>query len=707
MKFAASAEPEEVFGELGTKPEGLTQEEVNAARIEHGPNSVSTKDKHGTARRFTRAFCNVFALALFCYAFLDIILCGLDVESDGSIIGTLVAGFWDDWIFITIIVSLILISGAVSFIQDTRNAKVADKLLSMVSTTITVLRDGEEAEIDSVDLVVGDIIIMDSGDLVPADVRIIESNHLKIDQSALTGESDEVTKNAKTVGYPKSILECENLAFMGTLITGGSAVAVVVNVGDDTVFGQMAGSVSLKRPRNAYDMGTAKVVKLLLTIMVCMIPPVIVIMICKQFFMVNQGVFDLGVIIEPIKYAIALAVGLMPEMLSTIITANLAKGAITMAKRKVIVKDMTSVQGLGSIDVLCSDKTGTLTQNRISVNACCDVFGNPSSTVALYSSLNAGNLTSTTNQIDWAIDEYAEEAEGIKEEMEGYEFVSDIPFDFVRRRATVVMKRTSDDMQFVYTKGALQELLAISTSYLDEDRDIQPLADEQINSIIGLSEWYSTKGMRVLGVAYKPIADGTVITIADECEFIFCGLIVFTDPVKPSAGPAIKSMAEYGISVKVLTGDNEFVTKHICDEIGIVTKPLAKLTAQDIHAEAEGDVVVDAGSIIVGSEIDVMSDEELAGAVEKNNVFARLTPDNKARIVAALRANGHTVGMLGDGINDTVALRQADVGISVDTGADIAKESADLILLEKDLGVLKAGATREGACTPTRASTSR
>lgn len=291
MKFAASADIDTVFQELSTRPEGLTQEEVNASRVGHGSNSVSTKDRHATARRFTRAFFNVFALALFCYAFLDIVLCGLDVYEGSNPFQLLIDGFWSDWMFVTIIVSLILISGAVTFIQDTRNTKVAEKLVSMVSTTITVLRDGEEAEIDSVDLVVGDIVIMDSGDLIPADVRIIESNHLKVDQSALTGESEEVTKSAEAVKDPRSALECPDLAFMGTIITGGSAVAVVVNVGNDTVFGQMAGTMSGKRPRTAYDKGTASVVKLLLTIMVCMIPPVIVIMVLKQFFMVNGGVF--------------------------------------------------------------------------------------------------------------------------------------------------------------------------------------------------------------------------------------------------------------------------------------------------------------------------------------------------------------------------------------------------------------------------------
>ncbi|MCQ2069558.1 MAG: magnesium-translocating P-type ATPase [archaeon] len=665
MKFAASAESVDVVDELGSKPEGLTQEEVVASRVQYGRNTVTNKDKHRVARRFSRAFFNVFALALFCYAFLDIILCGLDVPHDG-ILDLFVQGYLDDWQFVTIIVSLILISGAVSFIQETRNTKVADKLISMVSTTITVRRDGEEAEVDSRDLVVGDIIIMDTGDTVPADVRIIQSNHLKVDQSALTGESVEVTKVSDTDSPSKPVLECNNIAFMGTSVVGGAAEAIVVNVGNDTIFGAMADKLSGKRPKTTYDKGTQKVVKLLLTIMVCMIPPVLLIMIAKD--PTWDGVFD------AIKYAIALAVGLMPEMLSTIVTANLAKGAIEMSKKKVIVKDMTSLQNFGAMDILCSDKTGTLTQNKISVKSCCDVFGNNSTTVALYSALNSSNLTSSTNQIDWAIDEFSAEKDEIVDEMEKYTFVNDLPFDFIRRRATVVVKYKGDEYDTLITKGAIQEMLSISSGYIDENRDIQPLDDKVTNDILGLAEWYSTKGMRVLGVAYKPIADGTKFTPADESDLIIAGLIVFMDPVKETAAAAIKDMKDYGIQVKVLTGDNEFVTKYVCDEIDLETS-----------------------DILVGSQIDAMSDEDLGKAMETCNVFARLTPDNKARIVSVLRNNGHTVGLLGDGINDSVAMRQADVGISVDTGADIAKESADLILLEKDLGVLKSGAI-EGRC---------
>ena len=339
-----------------------------------------------------------------------------------------------------------------------------------------------------------------------------------------------------------------------------------------------------------------------------------------------------------------------------------------MSKKKVIVKDVTAIQNFGAMDVLCSDKTGTLTQNRISVESCNDIYGNPSHSVELLSCLNAHNLKSATNQIDWALDEYAEE-DGLLDEVEQYEYVGDVPFDFVRRRATVVVKQ-DEDVNIMISKGAMPEILSISTGYLDQDRNIQPLDSKTVNDMMGLVEWYSTKGMRVLGITHKYLPSGkTEFTEADECDLIIAGFLVFTDPVKPTAKKAIEDMREYGITVKVLTGDNEYVSRHVCDQIGIPTE-----------------------NILVGPQIDGMSDDELKEVVENTSIFARLSPDNKSRVVLALKANGHTVGVMGDGINDVVAMKNADVSISVDTGTDIAKETASMILLEKDLGVLKTGA---------------
>lgn len=636
-----------VIEEYNSRPEGHFNEEITTSRIQYGKNEVTNRNKHAVLRRLYRSFANVFIIAL---AIIDILWMVLE----------------PDIIYFIILTTLILVSGTMTFIQETRSSKAAAKLVNMVTTIITVRREGMESEIDSKELVVGDIIILDTGDMIPADVRIISSNHLKVDQSALTGESGGVTKYADVRNCDGSILGCDNLAFAGTNVVGGSAEAVVIAVGDETIFGSMAEKLTRKKIATTYDKGSKAIVSVLLKLMVYMVPPVFIIMLAKGYL--NDGGFTFDNIMEAVLFALTLAIGLMPEMLATIVSTNLAKGAIDMSKNKVIVKDVTSIQNFGAMDVLCSDKTGTLTQNRISVETCNDVYGNPSSTVELLSCLNSRNLKSATNQIDWAIDEYAEENLDT-DELDSYEFVGDVPFDFIRRRSTVVVKK-DEDVNMMITKGAIPEILSISTGYLDADRNIQPLNPQMENEILGLVEWYSAKGMRVLGITHKYIPRGKdSFDSSDEFDLIFAGYVVFTDPVKPSAKKAIVEMKEYGIDVKVLTGDNEYVSRHVCEEIGI-----------------------DASSFLVGPEIDAMSDDELKEAVEKTSIFARLNPDNKSRIVLALRSNGHTVGLMGDGINDVVAMKNADVSISVDTGTDIAKETANMILLEKDLGILKTGA---------------
>ena len=636
-----------VIEEYNSRPEGHFNEEITTSRIQYGKNEVTNRNKHAVLRRLYRSFANVFIIAL---AIIDILWMVLE----------------PDIIYFIILTTLILVSGTMTFIQETRSSKAAAKLVNMVTTIITVRREGMESEIDSKELVVGDIIILDTGDMIPADVRIISSNHLKVDQSALTGESGGVTKYADVRNCDGSILGCDNLAFAGTNVVGGSAEAVVIAVGDETIFGSMAEKLTRKKIATTYDKGSKAIVSVLLKLMVYMVPPVFIIMLAKGYL--NDGGFTFDNIMEAVLFALTLAIGLMPEMLATIVSTNLAKGAIDMSKNKVIVKDVTSIQNFGAMDVLCSDKTGTLTQNRISVETCNDVYGNPSSTVELLSCLNSRNLKSATNQIDWAIDEYAEENLDT-DELDSYEFVGDVPFDFIRRRSTVVVKK-DEDVNMMITKGAIPEILSISTGYLDADRNIQPLNPQMENEILGLVEWYSSKGMRVLGITHKYIPCGKdSFDSSDESDLIFAGYVVFTDPVKPSAKKAIVEMKEYGIDVKVLTGDNEYVSRHVCEEIGI-----------------------DASSFLVGPEIDAMSDDELKEAVEKTSIFARLNPDNKSRIVLALRSNGHTVGLMGDGINDVVAMKNADVSISVDTGTDIAKETANMILLEKDLGILKTGA---------------
>ena len=646
MKSAASLDEETVVKLLKSRTDGLYNEEVTTSRIQYGKNEVTNHNKHIVLKRLYHAFVNVFIVTL---AIIDILWMVLD----------------PDIIYFVILTTLILVSGTMTFIQETRSSKAAAKLVSMVTTIITVRREGVEVEMDSKELVVGDIIILDTGDVIPADVRILKSNHLQVDQSSLTGESGPVTKTSDAYQGGGNILGSNNMAFMGTNVTGGSAEAIVVAVGDDTIFGSMAEKLSRKKTATTYDKGSNAIAGVLIKIMLFMVPPVFVIMLAKGYM--NSGGFVFEDVMEAVIFSLTLAIGLMPEMLATIVSTNLAKGAIDMSKNKVIVKDVTAIQNFGAMDVLCSDKTGTLTQNRISMLSCNDVYGNPSHTVELYTCLNSRNLTSSTNQIDWAIDEYAEE-EGLAEEMDSYKFVADVPFDFIRRRATVVVEK-NDDVDMMIVKGAVAEILDISSGYIDENRDIQVLDEKTANDIMGLVEWYSSKGMRVLAVAHKFMPDGTGVTGKDESDLIFDGFVVFTDPVKPTAANAISDLRDYGIAVKVLTGDNEYVSEHVSNEIGIACD-----------------------TVLVGDMIDAMSDAELKDAVETCNVFARLTPENKSRIVSALRENGHTVGLMGDGINDVVAMKNADVSISVDTGTDIAKETASMILLEKDLGILKNGA---------------
>ncbi len=662
MKLAASTDVESVIEQYGSRPEGHYNEELTTSRIQYGENIVSDHNTHVILKRLYHAFVNVFIITL---AIIDVLWMILD----------------PDIIYFIILTTLILVSGTMTFIQETRSSKAASKLVNMVTTIITVRRENVEIEVDSCDLVVGDILILDTGDVIPADVRIIKSHHLKVDQSALTGESEAATKYSEPVQCEGNILECNNLAFMGTSVMEGSAEAIVIAVGDDTVIGSMAEKLSAKKTKTTYDKGSKAIVMVLLKLMFYMVPPVFIIMLIKAYL--NNGCFLFEDVMEAIIFAITLAIGLMPEMLATIVSTNLAKGAIDMSKKKVIVKDVNSIQNFGAMDVLCSDKTGTLTENRISVESCSDMYGNPSEFVQKLTCINSMKLTSATNQIDWAIQEYAVDNR-ISEEIDDMEFVGDVPFDFVRRRTTTVVK-FSPETNILVTKGATPEILAIADRYIDEKGDIGDLNEDVVSKVMGLVEWYSRKGMRVLGVAYKNVVPGqTEFTPADECNLIFAGFVVFTDPVKRSAKKAISDLNEYGIKVKVLTGDNEFVTNYVCNEIGVK----CGIKEMDISNVDE----LDGKHIMTGPMVDELSDEELQKAVEVTDVFVRLTPDNKSRIVLALRANGHCVGLMGDGINDVLAMKNADVSISVDTATDIAKETANMILLEKDLGILKDGA---------------
>jgi Mg2+-importing ATPase len=565
---------------------------------------------------------------------------------------------------------MVTISALLRFFQEFRSNQAALALQAIVRTKATVERvnDATEEEPAPVPtkrelpieaIVPGDIVHVSAGDMIPADVRFLSSKDLFISQSALTGEAipvektDAVPDAAATVSA--SLPDLRNIGFMGTSVVSGTAAAVVLATGDHTYFGSMAKGLVGQRPETSFDIGVNRVSWLLIKFMAVMVPIVFVINGLSKHNWLDAFMFGLAV-----------AVGLTPEMLPMIVTANLAKGAVTMARRKTIVKRLNAIQNFGAMDVLCTDKTGTLTQDKIVLEKHINVIGEEDEEVLNLAYLNSVYQTGLKNLLDVAILERSDlhAALGIDTI---YKKVDEIPFDFVRRRMSVVVERGKEVHELI-CKGAVEEILAVSTQIRDEDR-IVPLDPETRETALEVVEELNEDGLRVVAVAYREFAPRAgAFTVADECDLILAGFMAFLDPPKETAAPALKALKEYGVAVKILTGDNGTVTQKVCRDVG---HPV--------------------GTIVNGNEIDALSDSALCDLAERTTVFAKLAPLQKTRVVKALRSRGHTVGFLGDGINDAGALREADVGISVDSAVDIAKESADIILLEKSLMVLEEG----------------
>ncbi|WP_242221062.1 magnesium-translocating P-type ATPase [Bacillus cereus group sp. BfR-BA-01380] len=641
---------------LETTPNGISEKEAERRMDTHGRNEVAHEKPPAWYLQLLRSFKNPFIFVLLALGVLSF--------------------FTDDMKGAIVVTVMVVLSATIRFLQEFRSQQAAEKLKAMVRTTATVLRTKEftnnmdkEVDINNnqllelpiEDLVPGDIITLSAGDIVPADVRILSAKDLFVNQAALTGEALPVEKhensqnsniNAKRNGDP---LEMDNLCFMGTNIVSGTATAVVVSTGANSYFGSLAKSVIGKRPETSFDKGVNKVSWLLIKFMLVMTPIV---------FLING--ISKGDWNEAFFFAIAVAVGLTPEMLPMIVTANLARGAVKMSKKKVIVKQLNSIQNLGAMDVLCTDKTGTLTEDKVVLVRYLDPTGNQCKSVLQLAYLNSFYQTGLKNLIDKAVIEHTEE----KHQLDTKEFhkVDEIPFDFARRRMSVVVKDTSN-RNLMVCKGAVEEILSICT-HTDINDEILPLTKEETRKIKYLSEQLNEDGMRVIAVAYKLEAPNNekAYSIQDESDMIFAGYIGFLDPPKPSAASAIRTLQEHGVQVKILTGDNEIVTRKVCKEVGL-----------------------DIGEPVLGYEIDHLPEKALVQLAERTTVFAKLNPMQKSRVIQALQANGHTVGYMGDGINDAVALRDADVGISVDTATDIAKESSDIILLEKSLNVLEEG----------------
>lgn len=567
-----------------------------------------------------------------------------------------------DCLTVVIILTMVLISGTLRFIQESRSGSAAEKLLAMITTTCTVSRKGEKAmEIPMDDLVVGDIVHLSVGDMIPADIRILDAKDLFVSQASLTGESEPVEKTPEMIKTEQdAITDYSNIAFMGSNVISGSATAVVVRVGDHTLFGTMASAVAEEAVETSFTKGVNAVSWVLIRFMMVMVPLV---------FFVN-GITK-GDWLEAFLFGISIAVGLTPEMLPMIVTTCLAKGAVSMSKKQTIVKNLNSIQNFGAIDILCTDKTGTLTQDQVVLEYHWNVDGKDDARVLRHAYLNSYFQTGYKNLMDLAIIRKTEEEESENPQLadlsETYVKVDEIPFDFNRRRLSTVVQDKKGKTQMV-TKGAVEEMLSICT-FAERGGQVRPLTDEIRRRILRTVDDLNDNGFRVLAIAQKsnPSPVG-VLGVKDECDMVLLGYLAFLDPPKESTADAIRALKEYGVTTKILTGDNDKVTRTICKQVGLKVR-----------------------NMLLGPDIDNMKDEELARAAESTDVFAKLTPDQKVRVVSILRESGHTVGYMGDGVNDAAAMKSADIGISVDTAVDVAKESADIILLEKDLMVLEQG----------------
>ncbi|MCL2438913.1 MAG: magnesium-translocating P-type ATPase [Alphaproteobacteria bacterium] len=650
LKASGALGVDEILSKLGVeKDTGLDRRRVKRSFAKHGPNEISTGEKISVLSQLVAAFINPFTVVLVILAVVSFITdVWMAAPGERSYMG------------VGMIVAMVLMSGALRFEQEFKSTRAAERLKSMVRTMATVRRAGKTLDVPISQVVVGDIVLLSAGDMIPADGRVISAKDLFISQSALTGESEPVEKFATAATEASSsLLASDNLVFMGSNVVSGSATMVVVSVGARTVFGEIAKQAAAKRPPTSFEKGVSSVSWLLIRFMILMVPVV---------FAVNG--FMKGDWMQAFLFAISVAIGLTPEMLPMVVSVNLAKGAIQMSKHKVVVKDLSAIQNLGSMDVLCSDKTGTITEDNVVLQYSLDINGKASDGVLGMAYLNSFHQTGLKNLIDNAIVGRAGE-KGVAASFAGWRKIDEIPFDFERRRMSVVVEDASGGKAMLITKGALREMLTICSTVEVDGREV-PLDEAIKKSIVKLADTYSADGMRVIAVARKNecVACGAsgAFAAADEVGMVFVGLLTFLDPPKATAPEALRALASHGVNVKILTGDSDKVARFVCKKVGIAS-----------------------AKVLVGADIEAMDDGRLRLEVEKCNIFARLSPNQKARIVAALRANGHVVGFMGDGINDATAMRIADVAISVDTAVDIAKDSASIILLEKSLLVLNDG----------------
>lgn len=646
------ASREDVFARLQTSPLGLTASSAHQRLGSYGLNQIAREKPRPWWWQFIQAFITPFTLILLTLAIVSLFTDVVFAESS-------------DWTKIIIIGTMIILSGGIRFWQEFRSQKAVQALERLVQNKTSVVRQGnpDKKPIDVVvtHLVPGDIVHLSAGDMIPADVRLVASDDLYVSQSALTGEAMPVEKYAALDTAPDNEaepLEIATLCFTGTTVVSGTAIAVVIATGNQTYLGALAKQVSIQRPLTSFDKGVNGVGMLLVRFMLVMVPIV--------FFVNGFTKGDWG---EAFFFAVAVAVGLTPELLPVVVTANLAKGAIRMGRKKVIIKRLNAIQNFGAMDILCTDKTGTLTENHIVLLRHLDLEGKESDRVLELAYINSSQQTGLNNLLDQALLDYHDTHDPHRRAPEKYTKIDEVPFDFVRRRMSVVVENAKNE-RLLICKGAVEELLTIATHVEEGKGRIATITKSHHKKLLKLVKEMNADGMRVIAVGYKHLSEHkkTSYHSDDETGMTLVGYIGFLDPAKQSAGEALRALADAGIQTKIITGDNEVVTAKIC-----------------------GDVGFSISGVLLGDHIQNMDDTTLKKQAESANVFAKTDPLQKARIIAALRANGHVVGYMGDGVNDAAAMRQSDVGISVDSGVDIAKESADIILLKHDLSILRDG----------------
>ena len=623
--------PEDAQKKVNSGQSGLTGESVESLRKEYGPNELKVGEKTGVFWEILHRFKNPLVIQLLIIATVSLFT--------GSVISAVVVSM------------MIFLSVVLAYFQERRSGREVEKLQAMVRTNCIVIRDGKEEEVPMAEIVPGDLVILQAGAIIPADLRLVSTKDFFVAQSALTGESMPVEKNAAACNLAdKGIIELTNACFQGSNVISGTARALVVNTGVRTYFGSISEKLAGQRVLTSFDRGISSFTWLMIRFMVVLVSVVFVIEAIKEHNALAALVFSLSV-----------AVGLTPEMLPMIVTVNLSKGAMAMSKKKVIVKKLNSIQNFGAIDILCTDKTGTLTQDRVVLEKHVDVTNRNSEDVLRYAYMNSYYQTGLRNLLDRSILSRTD-----LDVERSCRKVDEIPFDFSRKRMSVVIDYENDHV--LICKGAVEEIYKVCDRYQVDD-DINPLIDVIKNDLMEEYEALSKDGYRVVAIAYREFPrDKQVFSVADETNLILLGYLAFFDPPKESAGKALEILKKMGVSTKILTGDNALVTQKICRDVGLTVE-----------------------RVVTGDQLRGLTEEQFGDLVEKANIFARLSPSQKSDIIQALQKRGHVVGYMGDGINDALALKISDVGISVDTAVDVAKEAADIVLLEKSLLVLEEG----------------